>query len=71
MVKYTITTKVIIVEDIAYTTYGINCTKDGKSIERIDDISTYREDVEKTVKVFNDNQLAPEQFKDAVEDSII
>lgn len=71
MVKYSITTKIIIVEETAYMTYGINCSENGKSIARIDDISTKREEIEKTVKAFNDNRLAPEQFKDAVEDSIV
>lgn len=71
MVHYTIIAKKIIVEDTAYTTYGIDCVENGKSIERIDDISTRKEDVERTADLFNKNHLDPKQFKEAVEDSII
>ena len=71
MIKYQITKSTVTVEETKTTSYGIACTDNDKEIARIDDISICEEEVKKTVQLFNENELSPEHFKDAVEDSII
>lgn len=50
----------------SYTTYGILCTQEGRSVERIEDISTDRVWVERAASVFNTLQLRPVRFRTAI-----
>ncbi len=71
MATYKLTITKVVVEDDEYMTYGIMCQENGKEIARIDDISTDKRQVERTIALFNRGKLAPSQFEEAVEDSLI
>lgn len=71
MVYYKISATTIMVEEETFTTYGITCMNNGETIAKIDDVSTNKEDVESTIELFNKNQLDPEHFIEAVEDSLL
>ena len=71
MTKYEIIVTKIVVEDETVNTYGIVCKENNRITKYIIDVSADKNFVLQTVKEFNDNQLAPEHFFDAIEDSII
>ena len=51
--------------------FGIVCERDGVSCGEFDGITTDREEIEKLARAMNEGSLAPSQFEDVVEDSII
>ena len=71
MGKYILTISSVTVEDESYETYGIACIDNDTVTKCFNDVSTDRNAVERTIKMFNENELDPEQLLDAIEDSII
>ena len=65
-----IATDVNVAEGSVLQTYGISCSKEGKAIETIEDISTERSDVEQMVERFNSTNLPPEFFRYVVEGEV-
>lgn len=71
MVYYEITETKVVIEDETVCTYGIACKENDKITQCVLDVSSNKDFIIDTIKKFNDNQLAPEHFFDAVEDSLI
>lgn len=71
MIEYKLITTKVVIEDKTVNTYGIVCEENDKITQCIQDVSSDKNFVLKTIKNFNENKLAPEHFFDAIEDSII
>lgn len=67
--RYYLTEDIMFHEDIGeYKSYGIEIREGGCIVERIRDIDTKRERVEKLCELCNRQKLSPMHFRDVVDD---
>lgn len=69
-IKYVVTSSIVNVEDVKLCSYGIACLKNNKKDCSIDDLSPNRSLVECKAELFNNHNLSPEHFIDAIDDFI-
>lgn len=72
MFRYYVTEDTMFLEDVGeYRCYGIEVRKGELVLERIRDIDTNREGVEKLCDLCNKRELSPIHFRDVVEDYLL
>ncbi len=64
------TETMLTVEDVSLPTYGIACIEGGVTKARADDVSTDKALIEKSVRLFNENELLYDHFEAAIEDIV-